>query len=100
MVATLSGADLRHRARLSFKGFHNYNITYYFNRSNLRMLTQVRTKKREREKAATLEIHPEIQVRLQLSRFVDNKNQVAKCSEKQEQKLEKEQVGETNKNDE
>lgn len=51
------------------------------------MLTQVRAKKREREKVTTLEIHPEIQVKLQLSRFADNKNQVAKSSEKPEQKL-------------
>lgn len=80
MVATLSRADLRHGAWLSFEGFHNYNITYYFNRQLYRMLTQVRAKKRE--KVATLEIHPEIQVKLQLSRFADNKNQVAKSSEK------------------
>ena len=64
------------------------------------MLTQVRTKKREKEKAATLEIHPEIQVRLQLSRFADNKNQVVKSSEKKEQKVDTKQVGETNQNDE
>lgn len=50
------------------------------------MLTQVRAKKREREKMATLEIHPEIQVKLQLSRFADNKNSALKSADKQEQK--------------
>lgn len=33
-----------------------------------RMLTQVRAKKRGRERMASLEIHPEIQVKLQLNR--------------------------------
>ena len=86
MIASLSRTDLRHGARLSFEGFHNYNITYYFNHSANRMLTQVRAKKREREKMATLEIHPEIQVKLQLSRFADNKNSALKSADKQEQK--------------
>lgn len=61
-----------------------------------RMITQVRAKKREREKMATLEIHPEIQVKLQLSRLGENKNQVVATAAKQESK----EVGETDPNEE